>query len=80
VRAQVPDFEIIIKVKLCSVGYTEFQHLSKKFQVCYDLCKEQLSDQRHYDFGLRNILAVLRTAGKVRFIGSVPRVLFWNNS
>ena len=29
----VPDFQIIMKVKLCSVGYTEFDLLSQKFFV-----------------------------------------------
>ncbi|KAJ3608227.1 hypothetical protein NHX12_025277, partial [Muraenolepis orangiensis] len=62
----VPDFELICEIMLVAEGFLEARVLARKFITLYTLCKELLSKQDHYDWGLRAIKSVLVVAGALK--------------
>ena len=62
----VPDLRLICEIMLVSEGFLESKSLSRKFITLYTLCKELLSKQDHYDWGLRAIKSVLVVAGGLK--------------
>uniref|UniRef100_A0A8C2C762 AAA+ ATPase domain-containing protein n=1 Tax=Cyprinus carpio TaxID=7962 RepID=A0A8C2C762_CYPCA len=62
----VPDFELICEIMLVAEGFLEARLLARKFITLYQLCKELLSKQDHYDWGLRAIKSVLVVAGSLK--------------
>ncbi|XP_076235061.1 dynein beta chain, ciliary [Calliopsis andreniformis] len=62
----VPDFDLICEIMLVAEGFQEARLLARKFITLYELCRELLSKQDHYDWGLRAIKSVLVVAGKLK--------------
>ncbi|XP_068619246.1 dynein beta chain, ciliary-like [Battus philenor] len=62
----VPDFELICEIMLVAEGFQDARLLARKFITLYTLCRELLSKQDHYDWGLRAIKSVLVVAGSLK--------------
>ncbi|XP_072536739.1 dynein axonemal heavy chain 11 [Salminus brasiliensis] len=62
----VPDMELICEIMLMAEGFLNARLLGRKFITLYNLCKELLSKQDHYDWGLRAVKSVLVVAGGLR--------------
>ena len=62
----VPDYELIAEIMLVAEGFINARILAKKFLTLYTLCKDLLSKQDHYDWGLRAIKSVLVVAGTLK--------------
>ncbi|XP_065684969.1 cytoplasmic dynein 1 heavy chain 1 isoform X1 [Hydra vulgaris] len=61
-----PDRQLISQVMLYSQGFRTAEVLAGKVVPFFKLCREQLSCQSHYDFGLRALKSVLISAGNVK--------------
>eukprot|EP00931_Biecheleriopsis_adriatica_P107676 TRINITY_DN819_c0_g1_i4.p1 TRINITY_DN819_c0_g1~~TRINITY_DN819_c0_g1_i4.p1 ORF type:complete len:2563 (-),score=618.44 TRINITY_DN819_c0_g1_i4:48-7736(-) len=62
----VPDLRFICENMLMSEGFVKARPLANKFVQLYSLCKELLSKQMHYDWGLRAVKSLLRQAGTLK--------------
>ncbi|XP_063093605.1 dynein axonemal heavy chain 14 [Cavia porcellus] len=60
----VPHCQMIAEIILFSFGFKSAKSLSAKLACLYELASKHLSQQAHYDFGLRSLKTVLIMTGK----------------
>lgn len=59
----VPNYALIAEIRLYSFGYSDAKVIGTKATMALKLSSEQLSPQRHYDFGMRGLNALLVAGG-----------------
>ncbi|OQR95645.1 dynein heavy chain, partial [Thraustotheca clavata] len=66
ITVMLPDLLLICENMLMAQGFTQAKALASKFYHLYQLCKELLSQQPHYDWGLRAIKSILVVTGALK--------------
>jgi dynein heavy chain 1 len=60
-----PDSKLIAQVMLLSQGFAFAEDLSENVVSFFNSCKDKLTSESHYDFGLRALKSVIVTAGAI---------------
>jgi len=63
VAMMVPNYALIAEIRLYSFGYSDAKRIGTKATMALKLSSEQLSPQKHYDFGMRGLNALLVAGG-----------------
>jgi dynein heavy chain len=62
----IPDYSLISEIIMYAEGFGHSTELSKKLTTLYKMAGEMLSQQPHYDFGMRAVKSVLIMAGNLK--------------
>ncbi|KAK3531386.1 hypothetical protein QTP70_018186, partial [Hemibagrus guttatus] len=65
VAMTTPDNELIAEVILYSEGFKQGKELARKLTAVFNLARELMTPQQHYDWGLRALKTVLKGCGNL---------------